>query len=241
MSRSFGLICRPEAAAASSYTLASILTSVDTNSTLPPPQQSPVSSSTNTLEDTGDCCGGGSVLLVSTEVRIEARVYEDAAAASGRQIEPKLRDIARFCVNTFRVFYAAGVGTAFTSVAAAAAAVAAGPATASTCPDGLAAQEASPRDPVMGNLQSETKKKGKKAKGAVDGTASTSGSIADGLDDTTDTGDDGKTAETQETPTKNGRVEEWQKTGPEKRLHARGHRRLLRRKQCTVWIRCSLR
>ena len=147
---------------------------------------------------------------------METGVYEGAAAASPRQIRPKLRDIARFCVNTFRAFYAGNVGAAFTSVAAAAAAPAAGPATASVYPDGLAAHEASPRDPVMGNLQSEAKKKGKKSKGTGDGTASTRGSIGDGLDDATDTGDDEETAETRETPAKN--VEECQKAGPEKRL-----------------------
>ncbi|OAD62439.1 hypothetical protein WN48_07310 [Eufriesea mexicana] len=144
---------------------------------------------------------------------MEARTYEGAAAASPRLTRPKLRDIARLCINTVRAFYARDVGAAFTTTAA----TAAKSATTSSCrgADRLAAKEASPLGPVMGNLQSDAKKKVKKSKGAADGTASTPGSIADGLDDTTDTGDDGETGDAEETPAR--KVEECQRTGTEKR------------------------
>lgn len=167
------------------------------------------------LEGTGDCCGRSKGLVVSTEVGMKERMYESAAAS--QHASQNLRDVVRFCINTFRAFYAGDVGAAFTTVAAATAASDVKRATASSCrgPNSLAAREASPRDPAMGNLQSEAKKKGKKGKGAADGTTSTPGSVADGLDDATDTGDDGETGDSEETPAR--KMEVCQRRGVDKR------------------------
>ncbi|XP_015436894.1 PREDICTED: formin-2-like isoform X2 [Dufourea novaeangliae] len=106
---------------------------------------------------------------------------EGAAAVSPRQTRPTLREIARFCINTFRAFYVGGdVGQSATTTTTTN--VAAGSSRATACRG-----TEIPRAPTMGNLQSDGKKRTKKGKGQ-DGTASAGGSI-DGLDETGDDGD----------------------------------------------------
>lgn len=136
--------------------------------------------------------------------------YEGAAATSTRLTRPKLRDFARLCISTLRAFYVGNIGAAFTAAAPASPATACG-----------GAHGAAPRDPAMGNLQSDVKKK-KKGKRSGDGSASTPGSVADGLDETTDTGDDEETEDAEGTPARKlqavGKAEEYQKFGSEKKL-----------------------
>ncbi|CAK9830261.1 Protein cappuccino [Anthophora retusa] len=142
---------------------------------------------------------------------------EGAAAGSPCLTRAKLRGIARVCINIFRAFHVGDVGATFTTAAAAAPLLTTTPATA--C-DRRGAQEAGqPRDPVMGNLQSDTKRKGKKGKSGVDGgtAASTPGSIADGLENATDTGDDGDTGDDAETPARRIQVKAQEEKAGEKR------------------------
>lgn len=148
--------------------------------------------------------------MVST-IEMNANENRGAAAESPRLSRPKLRDIARLWINTFRAFYAGDVGVAPVATAA--------PATASGEAASLAGQGVS-GVAAMGNLQSDAKKKGKKGRGTTEGTVSTPDSIEDGLEDATDTGDE--TGDTEETPAKKvhssttGRTGDVQKGGTEK-------------------------
>lgn len=116
-----------------------------------------------------------------------------ANAGSPQATGPKLRGIARFCINTFRVFYAraafarpvplpAASSTSPTTTTAAAAA-----AFSRLHRGGLLEEESFE---AMGNLQSDARRKGRKGKGA-----SAPGSVEDGLEDGVEAEDGGGEAE----------------------------------------------
>lgn len=116
----------------------------------------------------------------------------EGAGANGspQATGPKLRGIARFCINTFRVFYARAAFARPAPVPLPAASTS--PTTAAAAfsrrhRGGLLEEESFE---AMGNLQSDARRKGRKGKGA-----SAPGSVEDGLEDGVEAEDGGGEAE----------------------------------------------
>lgn len=142
-----------------------------------------------------------------------------AATVPPQRTGPKaMRGIARFCINTFRVFYAraAFARPAPVPLPSSSPTTAAAAATFSHRHRLVAAteEESSPSFEAMGNLQSDARRKGRKGKGGA--STASSGSVEDGLEDV-EAEDGGGEAE-EETVGRKQEQEGSRLVGVEKRL-----------------------